>query len=333
MYADPAHRTAGTIQEVAGSEDSNGWYDKVFPPGTMAGGPAPRAPVVNRVIQSYQRLHDSTRRLSADDKLRLEQHLQRLDEVQRRLSVNAPTQCTQPTRPAKSNQQLYGGPYVGNFDVSPDQHAGWYDMLNDVIASAFSCQLSRIAVVKVNPDFSSYVGDWHQDIAHKADQMSGTAQATLMAAHQRFFSTVVVDLAAKLDAISDGMGGTVLDHTLLVWTQESGNITHNTFSVPVITFGGAGGYFNTGNYVDYRNTSLSVFGNDYEKEYPGLFMHQWLGMSLRAMGVPHSEWAEMDHGGYGYRYTNVSYASITKTQAYPDTLWSTAGEELPWLNA
>jgi hypothetical protein len=332
MYADPATRT-GAIQEVTGDEDSNDWYDRVFPTGTMSGTMTARPPVVNRVLQSYQRLHDSTRRMSADDKIRLEQHMQRLDEVQRRLSVNAPAQCVIPARPAQSNSQLYGGPYIGDFDVNPAKHSGWYEMLNDVLVAAFSCQLSRIAVVKSMPDFSNYVGDWHQDIAHKANLLTGSAQDTLYAANQLFFSTVFLDLASKLDAMPDGIGGTLLDHCLLVWTQESGNMTHDTFSVPVITAGGAGGYFSTGNYVDYRNTALNVYPSNTKPEYPGLLMHQWLGMTLRAMGVPHAEWAEPDHAGYGYKYANLNWSPLTTAQAYPDSLWSTTGDELPWLKA
>jgi hypothetical protein len=213
------------------------------------------------------------------------------------------------------------------------KHSAWYQMLNDVIVAAFSCQLSRIAVVKSMPDFSNYVGDWHQDIAHKADLLTGSAQDTLYAANNLFFSTVFVDLASKLDAMPDGLGGTLLDHCLLVWTQESGNMTHDTFSVPVITAGGAGGYFNTGNYVDYRNLAQNVYPSNTQPEYPGLFMHQWLGMTLRAMGVPHSEWAEPDHAGYGYKYSNVNWSPLTTAQAYPDSLWSTTGDELPWLKA
>ena len=141
----------------------------------------------------------------------------------------------------------------------------------------------------------------------------------------------MLDLAAKLNATSDGTGGTLLDHTLLVWTQESGNITHNTFSVPVITFGGAGGALATGQYVDYRNTALVYDRTRPEVEHPGLLMHQWLRMTLALMGVPSSEWAEPDHPGYGYRYANVNWGNFTTAQAYPDSLWSLTGADLTWL--
>jgi hypothetical protein len=337
-WANPTARS-GAIQEVAGTRDSLTWYDRLFPPGTMVGGPAPRPPAVNRVRDDYQRLLDSSRRLSGEDKLRLEQHLQRLDELKRRLNVTVGAQCTQPTRPSQSNRQLYGSPYVGDYDINPTKQSASAQVLNDLVVSAFACGLSRIAVLESDSTFTDYSGDYHQSVAHRADQLApapdnqtpAAPQEILAGGNQKFFETVMLDLAAKLDATPDGQGGTLLDHSLLVWTQESGNITHNTFSVPVITFGGAGGYFATGQYVDYRNTALIYDANKAEKESPGLFIHQWLGMTLRAMGVPRAQWAEADHGGYGYRYANVNWGAFNTAQAYPDSQWALAGDELPWL--
>lgn len=337
-WANPSTRS-GAIQEVTGSRDSHTWYDRLFPPGTMIGGPAPRPPAVNRVRDHYQQLHDSTRRLSADDKLRLEQHLQRLDELKRRLNVQVGAQCTQPPRGAQSNVQMYGQPYVGDYDINPVKQGSSAQMLNDLIVAAFTCGLSRIAVVSSDATFTDFSGDYHQSVAHRADQQApapdnqapSAPQAILSGGNGLFFERVVLDLAAKLEAIPDGQGGTLLDHSLVVWTQESGNITHNTFSVPVITFGGAGGALATGQYVDYRNTALVYDRMRAEVEHPGLFIQQWFGQTLRAMGVPSAQWAEPDHGGYGYKYANVNWGNFTTAQAYPDSLWSLTGEDLPWL--
>lgn len=337
-WANPTART-GAVEEIAGNRESDVWYDRLFPPGTSTGGPAPRLPAVNRVRDDYQRLVDSSRRISGEDRLRLEQHVQRLDELKRRLNVSVGAQCTQPAKPAQSNVTLYGRPYVGDFDIRPDKQAASAKMLNDLVVSAFTCGLSRIAVIRSEGTFTDYAGDYHQSVAHRAEQlapavdnqMPSAPQAILAGGNQGFFENVVLDLAAKLDATPDGQGGTLLDHALLVWTQESGNITHNTFSVPAITFGGAGGFFNTGQYVDYRNTSLIYDRNRAEVENPGLFIHQWLGMTLRAMGVPQGQWAESDHGGYGYRYANVNWGNFTAANAYPDSMWALNGQDLPWL--
>lgn len=337
-WSNPSTRD-GAIQEVAGTRDSLTWYDRLFPPGTMVGGPAPRPAAANRVREQYQALLDSPRRLSADDKARLEQHLQRLDELRRRLNVTVGAQCTQPPRGTSSNHDLYGRPYVGDYDINPTKQIASSRMLNDLIVSAFTCGLSRIAVLHQDSTFTDFAGDYHQSVAHRAEQaapapdnqLPSAPQAILAGGTQQFFEGVLLDLVAKLDATPDGQGGTLLDHSLVVWTQESGNLTHNTFSVPVITFGGASGYFSTGNFVDYRNTALVYDRNRMEVENPGLLMHQWFGMALRAMGVPQAQWAEGDHGGYGYRYANVNWGNFTTAQAYPDSMWGLNGQDLPWL--
>jgi hypothetical protein len=340
VWANPGTRS-GEVQEFAGTRDSHTWYDRLFPPGTTTGGPAPRPPAVNRVRDDYQRLLESEKRMSTADRQRLEQHIQRLDELRRRLNVTVGANCVQPARTAQSNHSMYGRPYVGDYDVNPGKQSASSQMLNDLIVSAFSCGLSRIAVVGADSTFTNYAGDYHQEVAHRAEQTAPARdnqqptdpQSILAGGNQRFFETVLLDLVAKLEATPDGQGGTLLDHSLVVWSQESGNITHNTFSVPVITFGGAGGYFTTGQYVDYRNTALNYDMNAAERQHPGLFMHQWLGMSLRAMGVPAAQWAEQNHGGYGYRYANVNWGNFNTAQGYPDALWNTAGQDLPWLKA
>ncbi len=340
VWANPATRS-GDVQEFAGTRDSHTLYDSLFPPGTTTGGPAPRAPAANRVRDDYQRLLESERRMSSADRLRLEQHIQRLDELRRRLNVTVGANCVQPPRPTQSNHARYGRPYVGDYDINPTSQSASSQMLNDLIVSAFSCGLSRIAVVGADSTFTNYSGDYHQEVAHRAEQLAPARdnqqptdpQSILAGGNQRFFETVLLDLVAKLEATPDGRGGTLLDHSLVVWSQESGNLTHNTFSVPIITFGSASGHFATGQYVDYRNTALTYDQNRPEREHPGLLMHQWLGMTLRAMGVPAAQWAEPNHGGYGYRYANVNWGNFSTAQGYPDALWATAGQDLPWLKS
>ncbi len=324
-FSNPAAQT-GAIADVVSTQDSRTWFDRLFPPGTSVGsGPAPRPPVVDLVIESYRRLKSGAR-LSAADQVRLDEHLQQLAEVQRRLQVSVPVTCTQPAR-AASNSAIRSA-NTADFDINPLKHAQYFQLLNDVVAAGMACDLTRVVVVRDEETHSTYAGDWHQDIAHQ----QYAQQATLVAGQQRFFADVFVDLAAKLDAISDGRGGTLLDHTLMVWTQEHGNQTHHSRAVPVVTFGGAGGFFKTGQYVDYRNLASSWDPpGTANGEFPGLFMHQLWGNALTAMGVPRSEWAEPDHGGYGARYAEAYSGGLTLAASYPDTLWSTTGDPLPFL--
>jgi hypothetical protein len=71
-----------------------------------------------------------------------------------------------------------------------------------------------------------------------------------------------------------------------------------------------------------------------EKTYAGLLWHQWLGTTLQAMGVPRSEWeVASENPGYpNYKFA-VAEGNLTTAQAYPEGIWSVAGEVLPWLRA
>ena len=64
----------------------------------------------------------------------------------------------------------------------------------------------------------------------------------------------------KLDAIPDP-SGTLLDRCLVTWTQEAGNLVHQTQSLPIVTFGKADGAVRTGSYLDFRNLSQRISPN------------------------------------------------------------------------
>lgn len=325
-YSNPqSPGNGGDIQALAATAaSSRQLFDKLFP--EPPGGGA-RRPIVDRVFESYQRLRQSNRRLSTEDRRRLDEHMQRVSELQRRLTTV--TNCTDVTRPSQDNEAITLDPA---YPFRPDSHASYFQLYNDVLVMALLCGVSRLAVVKVDPTFSTFTGDWHQDIAHRATETEGEAQATLSAAHQRFFETVMVDLARKLD-VDDGTGRTLLDNSLLVWTQESGNRTHDSQSIPIVTFGGAGGFLATGQYVDYRNLSRVFSTDEAERRWPGLTYNQWLGTVLQAMGVQRTEYETDGVAGYGVKYANVQWVQISTAEAYPEVIWSVAGEVLPWLKA
>ncbi|RYE92786.1 MAG: DUF1552 domain-containing protein, partial [Myxococcales bacterium] len=84
-YSDPTHRK-GSVQPNGSEFDSLNLFNRIFaPPLTKKG----RAPVADLVLKDYQRLRNSNRRLSADDKQRLDDHLDRINELQRKVNVDA----------------------------------------------------------------------------------------------------------------------------------------------------------------------------------------------------------------------------------------------------
>jgi len=329
-YSNPATRT-GEIQEIAESAQTPlALFDKLFP--QQDEGPT-RPPIVDRVYASYRQLRDSGR-LSTADRIRLEDHMQRVSELQRRLTTFG--SCTDAPRPTNNPYApLTWWQVDDKMPLNPAAQAGYFQVLNDLVTLAFSCGVSRIAVMGVGLTFSDFAGDWHSDVAHEAHMPGGVKQGILAQAYQRFFSTVMVDLAAKLNGVDMGDGRTLLDNSLVVWTQECSSYTHEAQSLPVVTFGGAGGFLRTGQCCDYRNLSALFDPAEMEKIHAGLLWHQWLGTTLQAMGVPRSEWeVASENPGYpNYKYAKVNWGVLSTEQAYPEGVWSVAGEVLPWLRA
>ncbi|MBX7101121.1 MAG: DUF1552 domain-containing protein [Myxococcaceae bacterium] len=332
-YANPQAQT-GSIQSVTGSPDSLALFNKLFPSGSGSGGTtAPRAPIVDLVLESYKRLRNGTARLSKDDGQRLDEHMQRVSEIQKRLTTTTPPPtCSTITKPSSSNTPLQS-PFSA-YQLDTAKQVQYFQMINDVLVLAFHCGSTRVAAIAGDAylnTFAAYSRDlWHEDVAHGVGTQA--KQDIMIDAQRRFFAEVVLDLAAKLDAATDGNGTTVLDRTLITWSQEHGQLPHDAFSIPVVTLGSAGGFLKTGNYCDYRDTT-KMFDAAVGKA-PGLPWNQFMGTCLQAMGIPHAEWAETDHGGYGKRWAQTnSYDPFTGDQCWPQAVWNAAGDVLPFLAA
>ncbi|MFO0550516.1 MAG: DUF1552 domain-containing protein [Polyangiaceae bacterium] len=325
-WSSPSTHT-GDVQNITPEYDSRALFNKVFVPPTD---PAEKRPIiVDRVMDDYRRLRDSNRRLSAADKQRLEDHLQRLDELDRKLNVVVECGTIQP--PTMTSTDYWQN---ADYAINPDAQKGFWQLMNDVIVAAFSCDTSRIATMLIGDIFSNTGGDWHQDVAHQAN-VDAAKHELLWRSHQLFFEDVFLDLAAKLDSFTDSDGNTLLDNTLLQWTQESGPSTHDPLEMPVVTAGSAGGYLTTGSYVDYRDLEKpgAVANGQYlVSSNIGLLYNQWLGTVLQAMGLSPSEYETGPYGGYGL-YIECTEGWYSGYGKYTDADRAVMGEVLPYLKA
>lgn len=313
-WSNASERT-GEIQEISGDSDPLTMFNRVFIPEEDPNEPAPRPPIVDRVFSSYQTLRQSNRRLSTEDRQRLDDHMDRLSELERRLNVDAVRRASCGSSPS---------PMGDTGDIRQ-----YYHMVNDVIATAFLCGTSRIAVVKLREShFTEYAGDWHQDIAHQ--HTSPEPQARLREVNQQAFEHAVLDLAYKLD-VEESPDCNVLDSSLVQWTQESGSKTHDARSIPLVTFGGAGGSLPTGNFCDFvKHTpegEIMAWGNGIGNS--GLLYTQWLAQVMQVMGVERAEFQGIAHNGaagYGYPFVDEGYDAT-----HSDGVFENASDPLPFL--
>ncbi|MDX2022137.1 MAG: DUF1552 domain-containing protein [Deltaproteobacteria bacterium] len=290
-YSNPTART-GSVMNVRGPDDSLQMFDRIFVP---AGAPPPmqRRHVVDYVLESYNNLKNANRRLSAGDKQRLDDHMERMSELERKLTSKPVASCMARPRPPRAAGYAY---------VDESEFTTLVNLWLDVFIAAFTCDTSRIGILPLVDlrQLLSYAGDWHQQVAHQYN--TDAAQEKILMAYQRAFSRVIVPFAQKLDAIEEHPGSSYLDNTLIMWTQEAGWETHTSVSVPVVTFGSAGGFLKTGRFVDYRrkNSPLSAYKGTGTNQALGLLYSQWMATALQAMNVPPSDFERWGHKGYGW---------------------------------
>jgi hypothetical protein len=348
-YNTPGVPSSGVSSNSIGAvESSLGLFNTLLGGMTSSGPSASPTPLVDKILDSYNRLRNGNKRLSTADKQRLDQHITSVAELQRSLGTTLSAGCQVPPTPTTDNLSLL--PMDGN----PTSNVEFFTLVNQVIAVAMNCGATQIYTLSVDENnegctFTTTPAQgegWHNNVAHMATSTS-TAAGLIAQFNQVFFSGVYLDLVSRLNSFSDGMGGTLLDHALVAWAQECGNVTHFSFSIPVITAGSAGGAIKTGNYCDYRNLAItppsgdSTTGTESNDIWSGAIFNQWLTTALMAMGV---SWpTEPDHPGYGARVTYQSYGNgtefeyfftnngLTDTDYYTDAMWQKTGGLLPFL--
>lgn len=301
----------GNINQVESSNSSLTLFGQIFKPSEVS----LERRVVDDVQENYRRLLNQP--LSNSDRVRLVEHVERIDELQRRLNVVL--ECTGIQVPTDDS---------GNHNAdNPVENRIQWQLINDVIATAMACDTSRIATMWIQSHFTNYSGDWHEGNAHRADNAGG--QPTIVNSNRNVFKDVFVDLISKLDSVMDADGNTLLDNSLVTWTQESGQLTHTAASIPIVTAGGLCGAFSTGNYIDYSNRNINL-GRDGIDTNPGLIYNQWLGNILLAMGEDPVgfETGDRNAGGWGPLFVG---ASGRFQNAFSNQVRGALSEKLPYL--
>ncbi len=324
---------SGEIQRTGSSGSPLEMFNLIFVPDD-GNEPDPRPLIIDGVLEEYRSLREGNRRLSGADRQRLDDHIERIDELQRKLEVVV--DCGSATAPELAGDSY---PWTPGYYGDVAKNRAYWQAYNEVIAVAFACDTSRIAVYSLSDQssFSDYTGDWHQDIAHMSHVTEATGgqplpQTILADSYQRVFESVFLDLVGRLD-LDDGQGGTILDSSLVVWGQESGAATHNCTNMPLVTAGSLGGLVQTGQDLDYRNlnsTFVGEFGGpsppNGEPVLTGLTTNQFLGSILQLMGLPPEDYETSGAGGYG-----EPDATTDRAPFYPASITSRMGEILPWL--
>jgi len=171
------------------------------------------------------------RGLSPGDKVRLDNYLDNIRELERRINI-AINNAVEPES---------GVPF--GIPQSKDVH---FKLMFDLIALAFEGDITRSATMMLGVDITSAnfpesgtTGAWH-GTSHHSDKPENIAEYAMM---NRYHVGILAYFLDKLQGISEGEG-TVLDHSLTYMGSNMGNShRHAHEKVPVILAGGVDGSF------------------------------------------------------------------------------------------
>ncbi len=189
-----------------------------------------------------------SRQVSATDKVKLDEYLASVREVEKkieRLRVDksrAGDRARDQGRPLLSMKRPENG--------LPEDLREHARLMCDIIAMAFQTDKTRIASLLLARDLSALyypflnVRDAHHGASHN-DTSDGYESIA------RFHLSQLAYLAEKLDAMPEGTG-TVLDNSCLMFISNMWSGTkHDNKKVPVVTVGGLGGTLATGRSLNY----------------------------------------------------------------------------------
>jgi Protein of unknown function (DUF1552) len=330
-YSDTGQLKARTNPLDAFNDLFGGSAPPAEPDATMGSGSASDALIVDRVITQYRDLRRSSR-LSNDDRVKLDQHINLMAELQAKLSAQPLLSCTAPAEPES---------LANNEQTDPTDIARKWDLMLDIVQAGLLCDTTRIVTIGVHkalgpgPDSAdpSLVGHYHSEnaaggtwhgLAH--DWGNENARRMLAGINRWIANEFFAKLLGKLDVAEAG-GNTLLDSSLVYWGNELG-FNHLAYSVPCITAGSAGGAIATGRYLDYIDwDSQAYFSQEDGNVIRGIPHNQFLVSVLQAMGLAPSDYERDGQPGYG----------STDTQTKDPSLWATdydlsrVGEPLPGL--
>lgn len=310
---------AGTTQTEQTAESNVKLFDRLFGTTTTPGEPS--IVLVDRV-KEHADLVMADPACSTDCRNRLSNYLDLLSDVQSQVvGVANGSSFPRPTIDTSALETAEG------FYGKPEQQIACEQLWNDIVVAAFAAGISRVYVC--GPNTYTFGPDsehaWHNNYAHGLDDPE--RRAGFDAAVRLQFEGAMLDIANKLDQVITADGATIFDKSLIASGFELGSGGnpghHHNRCIPVVSLGNAGGYLKTGQSLDYRDLNSFNWSSD-PHWYSGLLYNQWMGMVLRAMGVPRSEQETAITG-----YPNVRGPNGDHT----DQIWNVAGQDLPWLRA
>ncbi len=233
----------GPGQPIAPEVDPISTYDNLF--GDFIGDApmlqrrlARRQTALGTVTKQLDRLNS---RVSAHDRLKIEQHLTAISEVEGQLEGML-SACETPGAPS---------------GYDPHDSASLMEIARaqiDMLVAALACDRTRIASMQIKDENGGFVRwlDPNAEHFHSLSHNQGDWQRLMPLAY-RDFASLFKYLLDRLSAVSMPDGKRLLDHTLVAWgSAQSDAAAHSMGPIPFMLAGTCQGAITTGRYLKYE---------------------------------------------------------------------------------
>jgi hypothetical protein len=187
-----------------------------------------------------------SKKVSAADKLKLDEYLSSVREVEKRAAAMRATKDASDSK----GEHTIGMPRPEN--GLPEDIREHMKLMCDILALGFQTDKTRVATLLLCRDISGLFYPFlNVRAAHHAASHDDTSDAYERVS--RYYVSQLAYLAGRLDAMPEG-DGTVLDHCCLMFLSNMWSGTkHDNSRLPIILAGGLGGTLKTGRVLDYRD--------------------------------------------------------------------------------
>jgi hypothetical protein len=223
---------------------------------------ATRRRSVNDLVRNEMSDLMGSPQLSKSDRDRLDMHFQSIRDLEVGMA------CTLSAERVTSMEQ------VKTVFEANDNRLKVADMMCELAAMAFACDATRTGTLQIGMgnDGTRYTvngiqrNTFHR-ISHRIDSdgSEGTPIDDADVLHHeidKLFAGVFKRFLDKLDGYLGPSGGTLLDDSVVLWTNDLANGPPHSYSnIPNVLAGGAGGFLKTGQYIDAGNVTHNKFLN------------------------------------------------------------------------
>ncbi|HEV7280766.1 MAG TPA: DUF1552 domain-containing protein [Pirellulaceae bacterium] len=215
-------------------------FDRLFKEGSDRGDVS----VLDAVLEDATGLRSQ---LGREDRRKLDEYLDSVRDVELRIENAGKRGERQGWKPTLTQPNI-----ARPIDGIPHDVAEHMRLMCDILVLAFQTDASRIVTLKLNNDHSSLRFP-HLGVDYMIHHLLSHNDTPDWLKVNQFFVEQLAYIARKLDAVQEGER-TALDNSILLFCSSMLNGSHDATQLPVVTLGRAGGKWETGRTLDFRES-------------------------------------------------------------------------------